>query len=117
MVGGGYIGIEMAEALSKRGMAVTLVDALDEPMTTLDPDMGALVHQAMEKMGIHVKTATPVTGILSNASGRARAVATAEGEIPADLVVLGIGVRPTTELATRAGLTLGPRGESVRICG
>ncbi|MHB1738226.1 MAG: FAD-dependent oxidoreductase [Actinomycetes bacterium] len=110
VVGGGYIGIEMAEALRKRGLAVTLVDALDEPMTTLDPDMGALVHRAMETMGIQVRTATAVTGILTDASGRARAVATADGEIPADLVVLGIGVRPTSELATRAGLAVGPSG-------
>ncbi|MGD0066476.1 MAG: FAD-dependent oxidoreductase, partial [Streptosporangiaceae bacterium] len=62
VVGGGYIGVEMAEALVRRGLAVTVVDQAAQPMTMLDPDMGAAVHQAMEGIGIDVRTDTAVTG-------------------------------------------------------
>jgi NADPH-dependent 2,4-dienoyl-CoA reductase/sulfur reductase-like enzyme len=62
VVGGGYIGVEMAEALVRRGVAVTVVDQATQPMTTLDPDMGAAVHRAMEGIGIDVRTGTAVTG-------------------------------------------------------
>ena len=55
VVGGGYIGVEMAEALVRRGVAVTVVDQAAQPMTTLDPDMGAAVHRAMEGIGIDVR--------------------------------------------------------------
>src|SRR6202453_5473813 len=62
VVGGGYIGIEMAEALVRRGVAVTVADQAAEPMATLDPDMGAIVHRTMEDLGIEVLTGTTVTG-------------------------------------------------------
>ena len=110
MVGGGYIGVEMAEALVRRGMAVTVVDQADQPMTTLDPDMGATVHQVMEGIGIDVRTDTAVTGFDTSSDGRIRSVVTADGSIPADVVVLGLGVRPNTALAREAGLTLGDQG-------
>ena len=62
VVGGGYIGVEMAEALVRRGVAVTVVDQAAQPMTTLDPDMGAAVNRAMEDIGIDVRTDTAVIG-------------------------------------------------------
>ncbi|MGH3978687.1 MAG: FAD-dependent oxidoreductase, partial [Pseudonocardiaceae bacterium] len=110
VVGGGYIGVEMAEAMMRRGLAVTLVDRAPEPMTTLDPDMGALVRKAMDGMGITVLTATPVSGFETRADGRVAAVATGDGALPADIVVLGLGVRPNTSLAGAAGLPLGESG-------
>jgi NADPH-dependent 2,4-dienoyl-CoA reductase/sulfur reductase-like enzyme len=110
VVGGGYIGIEMAEALIRRELAVTLVDQAPEPMTTLDPDMGALVRDAMEGMGIAVRTGTRVTGFDTGPDGRVAGVVTDGGTLPADLVVLGIGVQPATELARKAGLPLGGYG-------
>jgi len=110
VVGGGYIGVEMAEAMVRRGLEVTLVDQAPEPMTTLDPDMGALVREAMEGMDIRMRTGTPVSGFETGRDGRVTAVATEEGELPADIVVLGIGVRPNTELARVAGLPLGESG-------
>lgn len=110
VVGGGYIGIEMAEAMLRRGLAVTLVDQAPEPMTTVDPDMGALIREAMEGMGISVRTETPVTGFETGPDGRVRAVLTEAGALPADVVVLGLGVRPATGLARRAGLPLGEYG-------
>jgi NADPH-dependent 2,4-dienoyl-CoA reductase/sulfur reductase-like enzyme len=110
VVGGGYIGVEMAEALVRRGVAVTVVDQADQPMTTLDPDMGATVHQVMEGIGIDVRTDTAVTGFDTGSDRRIRSVVTADGSIPADVVVLGLGVRPNTALARDAGLTLGDQG-------
>lgn len=110
VVGAGYIGVEMAEALIRRGYEVTVVERGAQPMSTLDPDMGALVHRAMCAMGIEVVRETAVTTVLTDASGRARAVATEDAEYPADVVVLGLGVTPETTLAEAAGLPLGTSG-------
>ena len=62
IVGAGYIGIEMAEAMVQRGLDVTVIDKAVEPMPTLDPELGRQVHEAMEAMGIEVETGTPVEG-------------------------------------------------------
>ncbi|MBF6359065.1 FAD-dependent oxidoreductase [Nocardia farcinica] len=107
VVGAGYIGVEMAEALIQRGFRVTVLNRSAEPMSTLDPDMGALVRKAMDGMGIEVVGGAEVTGVRTDAHGRVRAVATADEEYPADVVVLGLGVRPETTLARAAGLPLG----------
>ena len=115
VVGGGYIGVEMAEALVRHGIAVTVVDQAAQPMATLDPDMGTAVHRAMEGIGIDVHTDTTVTGFETGSDRRVRAVLTARGSIPADVVVLGLGVRPNTALAHDAGLPLGDHGS--RRCG
>lgn len=111
VVGAGYIGVEMAEALVGRGYEVTVLHRGEQPMATLDPDMGALVHSAMNGMGIRTVARAEVTKILTDEEGRARAVATSAGEeYEADVVVLGIGVEPRTALARAAGLPLGPSG-------
>ncbi|MFJ6560116.1 FAD-dependent oxidoreductase [Streptomyces sp. NPDC091412] len=110
VIGAGYIGVEMAESLIKRGYEVTVVNRGREPMSTLDPDMGRLVHRAMSGLGITMVDDAEVTKVLTDDDGRVRAVATADAEYPADVVVLGIGVRPETALARAAGLPLGTRG-------
>ena len=110
MVGGGYIGVEMAEALVRHGVAVTVVDQDAQPMTTLDPDMGEAVHRAMEGIGIDVRTGTAVVGFETGRDRRIRAVAAGGGSIPADVVILGLGARPDTALAREAGLPLGDKG-------
>ncbi|MFJ2739968.1 FAD-dependent oxidoreductase [Streptomyces sp. NPDC087440] len=110
VVGAGYIGVEMAEALINRGYEVTLINRGKQPMSTLDPDMGALVHEAMTGMGITVVSDAEVTKILTGTDGRANGVATDDATYPADVVVLGIGVTPETTLAEAAGLPLGPSG-------
>lgn len=110
VVGAGYIGVEMAEALINRGFEVTVVNRGKEPMSTLDPDMGRLVHRAMEGLGITLVNDADVTKVLTAADGTIRAVATPDAEFPADVVVLGIGVRPETTLARAAGLPLGSHG-------
>ncbi|WP_443074526.1 FAD-dependent oxidoreductase [Streptomyces sp. NBC_01455] len=109
VVGAGYIGVEMAEALINRGYEVTVVNRGTEPMATLDPDMGRLVRRAMSGLGITMVDDATVTGIVTGADG-VRAVATQDAEYPADVVVLGIGVRPETTLARAAGLPLGDHG-------
>ncbi len=110
VVGAGYIGVEMAEALINRGYEVTVVNRGSEPMSTLDPDMGRLVHEAMEGLGITMVNDTEVAKVLTGEDGRVRAVVTQDAEYPADVVVLGIGVRPETTLAKAAGLPLGDHG-------
>ncbi|MGP8298422.1 FAD-dependent oxidoreductase [Streptomyces inhibens] len=110
VVGAGYIGVEMAEALVLRGYQVTVLERNGQPMSTLDPDMGALVHEAMCRMGIETVRGATVTGVLTDGAGRARAVTTEDAEYPADVVVLGLGVRPETTLAAAAGLPLGESG-------
>jgi NADPH-dependent 2,4-dienoyl-CoA reductase/sulfur reductase-like enzyme len=110
VVGGGYIGVEMAEALVRHGLEVTVLDRAPQPMTTLDPDMGELVHEAMEGLGIDVRVGTPVEGFETDADGRVRGVRTPGRTFETDLVVLGIGVAPNTGLARDAGLPLGGSG-------
>lgn len=110
VVGAGYIGVEMAEALINRGYEVTVVNRGSEPMSTLDAGMGRLVHEAMEGLGITMVNDAEVTKILTGEDGHVRAVATEDTEYPADVVVLGIGVHPETELARAAGLPLGDHG-------
>ena len=110
VMGGGYIGIEMAEAMVNRGLTVTVATRSAEPMATLDADMGRLVHAAMEDLGIDVRTGVRIDAVETSADGRVRGVATDAGLIDADLVVLGTGVGPETALASAAGLTMGRWG-------
>jgi len=110
VVGGGYIGLEMAEALVERGLEVTVVEAGAQPMSSLDPDMGAMIGEAILGLGITLHRGEPVTAIETGADGRVGAVVTDQREIPADLVVLGLGVRPNTELAAAAGVEIGITG-------
>ncbi|MFI9545657.1 FAD-dependent oxidoreductase [Streptomyces sp. NPDC052016] len=107
VVGAGYIGVEMAEALINRGFEVTVVNRGSEPMSTLDPDMGRLVHTAMEGLGITMVNDAEATELPTGEDGRVRAVVAEGAEYPADVVVLGIGVRPESTLAEAAGLPLG----------
>ena len=110
VVGGGYIGLEMAEAFVQRGLEVTVVDAAPQPLSTLDPDVGALVADAVRALGITLHSGEQVTEIRTGAGGEAIGVLTAEREIPADVVVLGLGVRPNTALARDAGVKIGVTG-------
>jgi len=108
VVGGGYIGLEMAEAFVQRGQQVTLLEQGPEVMGTLDPDLGALVTAALRRHGVDVRVESEVTAFEPGA------VLTAAGPLDADLVVLGIGVRPNSRLAADAGLALGVK-DAVRV--
>jgi NADPH-dependent 2,4-dienoyl-CoA reductase/sulfur reductase-like enzyme len=113
VVGGGYIGLEMAEALRMRGLEVSLVERAAQPMSTLDPDMGELVTGALRNEGITVYRGEAVTGI-ETSGGKAAAVHTDQRSLPTDLVVLGLGVRPNVALAREAGIRLGDSG-AIRV--
>ena len=111
VVGGGYIGLEIAEACRVRGLDVTVVDMSATPVSTFDPDIGEFIAEAVRKEGIDLVLSDGVAAIDVDSDGRARAVVTASGrELPADLVVLGLGVRPNVRLAQEAGIPLGPSG-------
>jgi NADPH-dependent 2,4-dienoyl-CoA reductase/sulfur reductase-like enzyme len=114
VIGAGYLGLEMAEALVLRGLEVTLVDRGDQVMGTLDRDMAAHVQAAAEAVGIRVLVSTDVAGIHADREGRPRAVSTSAGELAAEHVVLSTGTRPAVALAAAAGLELGPTG-AVRV--
>jgi NADPH-dependent 2,4-dienoyl-CoA reductase/sulfur reductase-like enzyme len=110
VIGAGYIGLEMAEAMTLRGLEVHLVDRGDCPMRTLDPDMGDRIAEAMRGKGIHLHLGVAVEGIETGEDGWVRHVATAEGGIDCDLVVLGTGASPNADLGARAGLPVGVSG-------
>lgn len=110
VVGAGYIGLEVAEGLLERGLQVTVVERLDAPMgAVLDADMAIDVASAMKAAGIDLRLGTAVTGF-TVAGGRVTAVETAAGPVEADLVVIGLGVRPNAELARAAGIGVGESG-------
>ncbi|HEV7213293.1 MAG TPA: FAD-dependent oxidoreductase [Blastococcus sp.] len=110
VLGGGYIGLEMAEVLKNRGLEVTVVLADPVPMAQLDSDMGERVCAAMGAMGFDMQTGQPVREIEVDADGVVRAVRTDAGSHPADLVVLGLGMGPEVALARDAGLAIGVTG-------
>ena len=94
VVGGGYIGLELAEAMNQRGMTVTIVEAAPQPMSTLDPDMGTLVAERSAASASNCGPTRRSTGFETDEDGHVRAVVTANGTLPADIVVLGLGVEP-----------------------
>jgi NADPH-dependent 2,4-dienoyl-CoA reductase/sulfur reductase-like enzyme len=110
VVGGGYIGLEVAEAFVRRGLHTVVVELADQPMVTLDPDMGALVADAVRAMGADLRLGAGVQSFATDDTGRVRAVVTSQGEFPADVVVVGLGARPNSALARDAGLPVGPSG-------
>jgi len=114
VVGGGYIGLEMAEQLDQRGLSVAMAEALPQVMAPLDPEMAAMLHAELQDNGVELHLNDPVAGFESPAEDElatASVVTLKSGaRLPGDLVILGLGVRPETELAREAGLTLGDRG-------
>lgn len=113
IIGGGYIGLEMAEALIRRGLEVSLVQRGPQVMRTLDDDMGVLISDGLRDRGVQLFLDEGVTGF--DLRGECvTAVVTEERTIPADLVVLGIGVRPRTELARATGIPLGEK-DAIRV--
>jgi NADPH-dependent 2,4-dienoyl-CoA reductase/sulfur reductase-like enzyme len=117
IVGAGYIGLEMADALTIRGLAVTQMEQLTEVLPTVDPGLGALVHAELADRGVQVLTGTTVQAITrapAGQPGRLHVQATAaDGSAAtrvADMVLVVAGVRPETALTACAGAALGVRG-------
>ena len=109
VVGGGFIGLEMAENLVHRGLSVTIVEKADQLMPPLDPEVAAPVTARLEANGVSVRLGDAVTAF--RAVGGSLTATTEKGaELQADLVILAIGVRPETTLAKAAGLTIGVSG-------
>jgi len=105
VIGGGFIGVEMAENLVHRGIPTALVEAQDQVLMPLDPEMVEIVHKEMRAKGIDLRLGAALTSI------NAGSVTLADGsEISADLVIMAIGVRPEITLAKAAGLEIGDRG-------
>lgn len=113
VVGGGYIGLEMAEALVRRGIAVSLVNRSPEVMGTLDQDMGHLVSQALRDFGVTLYLEETLIGF-DTKEGKITGVVTDKRSLPVDIVILGLGVRPNTKLAASAGIPLGEKG-AIRV--
>ena len=110
IVGGGFIGLEMAENLVRRGLQVTIVEMLDQLLPPLDPEMAFPVQERLSDEGVTLALGDGVAGFEATSKNRI-AVRTKSGAAhEADLVILAIGVRPETALAKKAGLELGERG-------
>jgi NADPH-dependent 2,4-dienoyl-CoA reductase/sulfur reductase-like enzyme/rhodanese-related sulfurtransferase len=109
VVGGGFIGLEMAENLVHRGLSVTVVEMLDQVMPPLDPEMAKPVQQHLEEHGVKVALGDGVTGFESQ-DGQVIVNTKSGARHAGDIVILAIGVRPETALAKAAGLELGGRG-------
>jgi NADPH-dependent 2,4-dienoyl-CoA reductase/sulfur reductase-like enzyme/rhodanese-related sulfurtransferase len=110
IIGGGYIGLEMAENLTARGISVTVVQRPDQLLRPLDPEMAVLVQEHLIKHGVSLHLSDVPISFEQSSSG-SLVVKTKSGAcLPADLVILSIGVRPEIKLAKEAGLTIGERG-------
>jgi NADPH-dependent 2,4-dienoyl-CoA reductase/sulfur reductase-like enzyme len=110
VVGGGYIGLEMAENLIHRGLEVTIVEMLDQVMAPLDLECARLVERHLEKNGVRLALSDAVAGFKQTAGGSLEVLTKSGKSHPADIVILAIGVRPETSLAKAAGLEIGQRG-------
>jgi NADPH-dependent 2,4-dienoyl-CoA reductase/sulfur reductase-like enzyme/rhodanese-related sulfurtransferase len=110
VVGGGFIGLEMAENLIHRGFEVTLLQKPNQVLTPLDPEHAVVVESLLKRHGVRLRHGDEVVGFKQAANG-AIDVETKSGKTyPADVVILAIGVRPDTTLAKKAGLVIGERG-------
>jgi NADPH-dependent 2,4-dienoyl-CoA reductase/sulfur reductase-like enzyme/rhodanese-related sulfurtransferase len=110
VVGAGYIGLEMVEMLHHRGMEVAVVEMLDQVLPPLDPEMAHMVEVELERHDVQVHTGAAMSGVQRDEQ-RVTAVELADGtKLPADLVIVGAGVRPKTKLAVEAGLDIGAGG-------
>jgi len=109
IIGAGYIGLEMAENFVHRGIAVTIVEKTPQVMNTLDPDMASLLLKPLEEAGIKLYLNESLKS-LEVREGEVRGALTDQRTLPADLVILGLGVRPNSAMAQEAGIAVGKTG-------
>lgn len=105
IVGGGYIGLEMAEALILKGIDVTIIDRAKEVMATLDPDMGVKVHEILVQLGVTIFNSESLS-YFKEKEGRVTAVVTDKKTIQTDMVILGMGTAPNTSFLTTSKIKL-----------
>jgi NADPH-dependent 2,4-dienoyl-CoA reductase/sulfur reductase-like enzyme/rhodanese-related sulfurtransferase len=114
VLGGGFIGLEAAEQLHRRGLTVTVVEKNPQVLTPLDPEMAAHVQAELKKHGVRLELSNPVERFEDARPDETAAVSVAVladgARIPADVVVVGVGVRPESTLAKDAGLEIGSTG-------
>lgn len=108
VIGGGLIGMEMVETLLELGREVTVVEMLPQILPMLDWELARFVENHLRAKGVKILTGARVTGM--SGEGRVKSVETTEGELPADLVLYSVGVRPQITLANEAGLEIGSTG-------
>jgi NADPH-dependent 2,4-dienoyl-CoA reductase/sulfur reductase-like enzyme/rhodanese-related sulfurtransferase len=113
VVGGGFIGLEMAENIRIRGIEVTLVEMAPQVMSVIDPEMAAIVHRELRKNGIELHLSETVTAFEPLPGGGVRAQLGSGTLIEADIVLLSIGVKPNTGFLADSGIELGARGHIV----
>ena len=110
VVGGGFIGLEMAENLTRRGFDVTVVEMADQVLAPLDREYGRLVEDFLELHGVHVALEDGVAGFEQAEDGSLEVSTQSGKSYPADIVILALGVRPDTTLARMAGIEIGELG-------
>ncbi|QPJ60741.1 MAG: FAD-dependent oxidoreductase [Candidatus Nitronauta litoralis] len=113
VVGGGFIGLEIAEQLHRRGLQVSIVEALPQVMAPFDPEMAAGLHQEIKKNNVDLHLGDGVShfdSLVADENGQTVVVLNSGKRLTADLVILGVGVKPESELAKKAGLQTGARG-------
>ncbi len=114
VVGAGPVGLEMCESFRSVGLEVSLVEMADQVMPLIDADMASAVQEKLEAEGVKCFTGTRLEGIVGDTDAAVRAVATSSGELECDLALIGIGVRPVTDVAQQAGVELGAGG-AIRV--
>ncbi|MBQ8918273.1 MAG: FAD-dependent oxidoreductase, partial [Oscillospiraceae bacterium] len=112
VVGGGFIGMEMAENLRDRGLEVTLVEAMDQVMPPFDKDMAILLAKELHDHGVKLRLGDALAGIEEKDDQAVVSLASGK-QLSADMVVLAIGVRPDTGFLQGSGIQLGPKGHIV----
>ncbi|MFB6149678.1 MAG: FAD-dependent oxidoreductase [Halobacteriales archaeon] len=114
IVGGGYVGIEMAEALAGRGLDVTLFQRSEHVLPPFGSAVAEEIEAHLTERGVTVHTETPVEALVGNGDGTVDAVEHAGGRTPIELAIVGIGIRPNTDFLEGTGIELGDSG-AVRI--
>jgi NADPH-dependent 2,4-dienoyl-CoA reductase/sulfur reductase-like enzyme/rhodanese-related sulfurtransferase len=115
VIGGGFIGLEMAENLAHRGLKVSLIEAAPQVMPPLDPEMASYVESHLCAKGVDLHLNDPLAAVEPSGTGL-RVITQSGAAVEADIVILAIGVRPESDLAREAGLKLGERG-GIRVDG
>jgi NADPH-dependent 2,4-dienoyl-CoA reductase/sulfur reductase-like enzyme len=113
LIGAGYVGTEMADALTTRGLEVTVIEMAPAVLTTFDPDLGDIVGAELQRHGVTVACDQRVERIEKHGDGSLRVVGTPNLDVAADVVLVAVGVRPETELARHAGVHTNERGAIV----
>ena len=114
VVGAGYIGLEMAENLTRRGTAVTLLELADQVMPPADQEMVVPLQQELERQGVDLRLGNAVAALEPGPDDTITVVDEQGERLAAEVVILAVGVRPDTRLAREAGLEIGPTGRHPR---